>query len=62
MASDDNQKRLVVSWATAEALWVGGNDPSVPKPCLSLDKGFLGSNTIVCTAATKLAGRRLPFQ
>ena len=40
---------LVVSWDTAGALWVSGNDAS--KPCLnpesSSDKGFVRSNAVV---------------
>ena len=42
---------LVVSWDTAEALWVSGNDASAPKPCLnpesSSDEGFIRSNAVV---------------
>ena len=42
---------LVVSWDTAGALWVSGNDVSAPKPCLnpesSSDEGFVRSNAVV---------------
>ena len=42
---------LVVSWDTAGALWVSGNDASAPKPCLnpesSSDEGFVRSNGVV---------------
>ena len=42
---------LVVSWDSAGALWVSGNDASAPKPCLnpesSSDEGFVRSNTVV---------------
>ena len=42
---------LVVSWDTAGAIWVSGNDASVPKPCLSLksssDEGFVRSNAVI---------------
>ena len=42
---------LVVSWDTAGALWVSGNDASALKPCLnpesSSDEGFVRSNAVV---------------
>ena len=42
---------LVVSWDTAGALWVSGNDASAPKPCLnpesSSDEGFVRNNAVV---------------
>ena len=42
---------LVVSWDTAGAPWVSGNDASAPKPCLnpesSSDEGFVRSNAVV---------------
>ena len=42
---------LIVSWDTAGALWVSGNDASAPKPCLnpesSSDEGFVRSNSVV---------------
>ena len=42
---------LVVSWDTAGALWVSGNDASAPKPCpnpeSSSDEGFVRSNAVV---------------
>ena len=42
---------LVVSWDTAGALWISGNDASAPKPCLnsesSSDEGFVRSNAVI---------------
>ena len=42
---------LVVSWDTAGALWVSGNDASAPKPSLnpesSSDESFVRSNVVV---------------
>ena len=49
---------LEVSWDTAEALWICGNDASVPKPCLnpesSSDEGFFRSNAVVQTSNAKI--------